>query len=123
MYLSRGIWKMEDGRQEMLKMAGVLSFETRMTHGRPQLSYKEILLKEDCIIGKRGYRVRGHEFHYSEKVNRAKNKNTLCSVFFVPGSNSDEGYRIKSTLASYIHIHFGSNPAIARTFVDFLRRF
>jgi cobyrinic acid a,c-diamide synthase len=29
-----------------------------------------------------------------------------------------EGYRHKKTLASYIHLHFGSNPGIAREFIN-----
>ena len=31
------------------------------------------------------------------------------------------GYKFKNTLASYVHIHFGSNPGAAVNFVDFIK--
>ncbi len=37
-------------------------------------------------------------------------------------SREDEGYSFKNTLASYIHLHFGSNPRIADNFINFIRR-
>ncbi len=33
----------------------------------------------------------------------------------------DEGYRIKNTLASYIHVHFGSNTRLADSFLNFIK--
>jgi cobyrinic acid a,c-diamide synthase len=32
-----------------------------------------------------------------------------------------EGFRIRNCLASYIHVHFGSNPDCARAFVNACR--
>ncbi|PKL51758.1 MAG: cobyrinate a,c-diamide synthase [Nitrospira bacterium HGW-Nitrospira-1] len=116
MYLSQGIYynppspltkgELKGGcspfsKREYYVMAGVFPFETQMKKGRAHLGYREIILKEDCILGKRGDRCRGHEFHYSEIKDR----------------NQDEGYTFKNTLASYIHIHFGSNLNIARNFM------
>ncbi|MBI4687305.1 MAG: cobyrinate a,c-diamide synthase [Nitrospirae bacterium] len=142
MYLSKGIWKTEDGKMKIEKMAGVFPFETMMKEKRAQLGYREVELKDDCVLGKKGAGLRGHEFHYSEiKVqsteHRAQNtdksphppfakggqggiKNSLVSVFCVLGSGLVEGYCVKNTLASYIHIHFGSNPAIAGNFIKFI---
>jgi cobyrinic acid a,c-diamide synthase len=34
-----------------------------------------------------------------------------------------EGYRYRNCLASYIHLHFGSNPSIADAFVESCRKF
>ena len=31
----------------------------------------------------------------------------------------DEGYKVKNTFGSYIHIHFGSSPAIAGNLVNY----
>jgi len=116
MYLSKGI---RDFNDRFFAMAGVFPFETRMTK-RPRLGYREILLNEDCIIGARGERCRGHEFHYSEIRGSA-----LGQVYSLCDSRGKalpaEGFRYKNTLASYVHIHFGSNPYIAEQFTAFVK--
>jgi cobyrinic acid a,c-diamide synthase len=107
MYLSIGIRDFDD---RFFAMAGVFPFETRMTR-KPRLGYREILLNEDCIIGARGERCRGHEFHYSEIREGAPGQvYSLCDSRgkVLPA----EGFRYKNTLASYVHIHFGSNRRI-----------
>jgi cobyrinic acid a,c-diamide synthase len=34
-----------------------------------------------------------------------------------------EGYRYRNCLASYVHLHFGSNPVMAETFVESCREY
>jgi cobyrinic acid a,c-diamide synthase len=34
------------------------------------------------------------------------------------GGERTEGYLIGRTLMSYVHLHFASNPTLARSFVD-----
>lgn len=50
MYLSKGIYNFEGN---FYIMAGVFPFETVMKKGRVNLGYREVLLKEDCILGKK----------------------------------------------------------------------
>ena len=132
MYLSKGIY---DFNGKFFEMAGVFPFETEMKKGRSHLGYREILLKENCILGKKGKRLRGHEFHYSEIRNSAEAQKRrsaegnieerLKHAYSVTnGSGKElqpEGYRIRNTLASYIHIHFGSNSEIAWNFLNHIR--
>ncbi|MBI5196235.1 MAG: cobyrinate a,c-diamide synthase [Nitrospirae bacterium] len=137
MYLSEGIYDF-DG--EFHKMAGVFSFETKMTKGRALLGYREVLLKEDCILGRRGDKLKGHEFHYSEikhqdvkvsKCQSVKNSDTLMlghsdtQIYSIRNNVGetlyDEGYKYKNTLASYVHVHFGSNYGSAGEFMNFIR--
>jgi cobyrinic acid a,c-diamide synthase len=100
-------------------MAGVFPFETRMTK-KPRLGYREIVLNEDCIIGTRGERYRGHEFHYSEI--RDSSPGLVYSLRDNRGKALPaEGFRYKNTLASYVHVHFGSNPHIAEQFATFVK--
>jgi cobyrinic acid a,c-diamide synthase len=117
MYLSRGISDF-DGR--FFAMAGVFSFETRMKKGRSKLGYREVSLKEDCIVGKKGAKLKGHEFHYSEIADAEGSP--VRGIYSVNnGSHEklpDEGYRYNKTLVSYIHLHFGSNSGIAREFIN-----
>lgn len=104
MYLSRGI---RDFDSTLFVMAGVFPFETRMMK-KPRLGYREVVLEEHCILGNRGEKYRGHEFHYSEIAGEAAG-----TVYTMHDSRnkilSPEGFKKDNVLASYVHIHFGSN--------------
>ncbi|NOZ70244.1 MAG: cobyrinate a,c-diamide synthase [Deferribacteres bacterium] len=122
MYLTQGIYE-PDGA--FYPMAGVFPFKTKMTRRRARLGYREAVLKEDCIPGRKGAVIRGHEFHYSTIINSADAPvSGLARSYSVRDGSGryihDEGYRIKNTLGSYIHIHFGSNPGIAENFIGFV---
>ncbi|MCK9420470.1 MAG: cobyrinate a,c-diamide synthase [Nitrospirae bacterium] len=116
MYLSQGI---RDFDNAFFAMAGVFPFETRMMK-KPRLGYREIVLNEDCILGSKGEKYRGHEFHYSEIVGDASG-----SVYAMSDSRNKvfptEGFRRNNTLASYVHIHFGSNQRRADQFAGFIK--
>lgn len=119
MYLTKGIY---DFKGRFFKMAGVLPFETAMKE-RPHLGYREVQLKGDCILGRKGDTLRGHEFHYSS-INSAEELEAF-GVYSLKNSSGEslysEGYKFKNVLASYVHIHFGSNPTIAGNFIKFVR--
>ncbi len=124
MYLSQGI---RDFDNTLFAMAGVFPFETRMMK-RPRLGYREIVLNEDCILGNKGEKYRGHEFHYSEILENSgqgsggRVQEKVYSVTNASGSSlPDEGFKYKSTLASYIHVHFGSNQRRAGHFAGFIK--
>ncbi len=100
-------------------MTGCMPFSVKMLTKLKALGYREITLEEDSIIGKKGLTARGHEFHYSEIVNQDE---SCKSVYNVTKRASDsllkEGYISKNTMGSYIHLHFGSNPDVAKGFVN-----
>lgn len=121
MYLSKGI---HDLNGRFFKMASILPFETVMKKGRSHLGYRKIELKEDCIIGNKEDLMRGHEFHYSEIKKTPKNLGIkyLYRLKDQYGKDlNDDGIRYSNTLASYIHLHFGSNSAIASNIVRFIK--
>ncbi|MEW6601147.1 MAG: cobyrinate a,c-diamide synthase [Nitrospirota bacterium] len=133
MYLTEGIYDFEDAFHPM---AGVFPFMTMMKKGRSSLGYREAVLREDSLLGKKGTVVRGHEFHYSEILNSAEERKRGCrgevpsplncaKIYSVKNGEAqyiyDEGYRVKHTLGSYIHVHFGSNLSIAESIIDFIK--
>lgn len=125
MYLSSGIHGF-DGR--MFRMTGVFPFETMMSK-RPRLGYREVELIDDCVIGEKGCVFRGHEFHYSEIIKengRRQGAMSYDKIYHVKDKTGEclgsEGFMYKKTLASYIHLHFGSNPAAARNVIGFISR-
>ena len=116
MYLSKGV---RDFDNRLFAMADLFPFETQMMK-KPRLGYREIVFKEDCILGSKNNRCRGHEFHYSEIKGDMRG-----DLYMVNDSRGkvlpSEGFRTKNTLASYIHVHFGSNRHIARQFAAFIK--
>ena len=118
MYLSKGIYDF-DGN--FYKMAQVFPFETVMKKGRVNLGYREVRLLRDSILGRQGTVLRGHEFHYSEIKTNEPLPETVYQINGRSRKKILEGYSIKNTLASYVHVHFGSNLNIAKNFVNFLR--
>jgi cobyrinic acid a,c-diamide synthase len=119
MYLTEGIYDLDN---VFHSMAGVFPFETRMTKGRAGLGYREAVLKVDSVLGQMDSSIRGHEFHYSEIVKSGQHTDSIYMV--KDGSDNyiyEEGYRVKHTLGSYIHIHFGSNQSIAKNFINYAK--
>jgi len=115
-YLSRGL---EGGGD----FVGTFPARARMLPKRKALGYRQVETCAGSVIGAAGTVARGHEFHYSEID--ALPEGTVGRLYLVSRQGrllSDEGYRYRNCLASYIHLHFGSNPAIAAGFVTACRR-
>ena len=112
MYLCAGLRDFDD---RFFEMTGVFPFQTEMVKGRAHLGYREVLLTKDCPLGAAGQTARGHEFHYS-RVSGGQDLGVRSAYRVKNGSGEDlglEGYCVNNVLGSYIHVHFGSNPAIA----------
>ncbi|HBD09277.1 MAG TPA: cobyrinate a,c-diamide synthase [Syntrophobacteraceae bacterium] len=111
---------------EQFPMAGVLPFGTRMLKRRKALGYTEVLIRKPCLLGEVGVRMRGHEFHYSEIVEQ-EDQETLIRSYELQARHGTasvlEGFQIGAVLASYVHIHFGSNLDAASHLVEACRRF
>ena len=116
MYLCRELTDM-DGR--IHPMTGCFSFSTRMLQRLRTLGYREITLKKNTILGQAGWKIRGHEFHYSELIPSAAAVPGVYAVTSRFGeSGIEEGFQVNNTLGSYIHLHFGSQPDAVATFVQ-----
>jgi cobyrinic acid a,c-diamide synthase len=121
MYLSREIRDL-DGR--LFPMAGVLPFTVQMLPRLKALGYREVTLTADGLLGPAGTRARGHEFHYSEIVGRPDGVPRLYRLTPRRGGEAvSEGYCENHVLASYVHLHFGSNPEVARHLVASCRAY
>jgi cobyrinic acid a,c-diamide synthase len=116
MYLGKAIE--HEGR--VSRMAGVFPWTTRLLPKRKALGYREAALTSSCPFLKKG-KIRGHEFHYSEMDGEAG----LEYAYALPGTEGamKEGFVHKNALASYIHLHFASNPSFAAGFVALSEKF
>lgn len=101
-------------------MCGVLPVRTRMGERLRALGYREVVTTRDTVLGPAGTRFRGHEFHYSELVGPPD----LPPAYRMTGRAGDapEGWSRGAVLGSYVHAHFGSNPALAANLVAACRR-
>jgi cobyrinic acid a,c-diamide synthase len=106
-------------------MAGCFPFKTKMSSSLRALGYREITLSRDTILGPAGRVIRGHEFHYSAM--EEKPSGDIETVYTATRRASDQklagGYQVNRTLGSYNHLHFGSCPDVADTFIDTCKRY
>ncbi|HLF86119.1 MAG TPA: cobyrinate a,c-diamide synthase [Nitrospiria bacterium] len=121
-YLSQGILSV-DGT--FYKMAGIIPKRARMEKKLAAIGYREVELLKDCILGRKGNKIRGHEFHYSRLEGNPHDYNGkkieyLYQVTDRRGSISVEGFGYKNLVASYIHLHFASNTETAASFIGSL---
>jgi len=114
MYLAEAI---EDLDGVTHRMVGLLPATVRMRPRRLTLGYTSVLLTGDAPIGGAGTTARGHEFHYSSLDPVPDSVSRVYQVSQRRGGERAEGYLIGRTLMSYVHLHFGSNPDLARSFV------
>lgn len=122
MYLTRAI---QDTEGHVYEMVGIFPAESRMLKKRKALGYVEVRLVQDCLLGKAGCAIRGHEYHYSELTSDLFHQG-IDGVYELSSRKENvirkEGYQYHNVLASYVHLHFGSNPKVAQSFVDHLRQ-
>jgi cobyrinic acid a,c-diamide synthase len=121
MYLSREIRDLEG---QTHPMTGVFPFTVRMLTRLKALGYREVTLAATGLLGPAGTTFRGHEFHYSEMVGEPVNVSRIYRITPRKGGETvAEGYASQNVLASYVHLHFGSNPGAARNLVASCRRY
>jgi cobyrinic acid a,c-diamide synthase len=113
-----GLIYLTEGLEAGADLVGIFPVRARMLAKRKALGYRQAELLADCFVGTRGDMLRGHEFHYSEIGPMPPEVERLYSVSRRGEFLGLEGYRIGNCLASYLHLHFGSHPGIATSFVQ-----
>jgi cobyrinic acid a,c-diamide synthase len=108
MYLTQSI---VDAEGRSWPMAGIFPTIARMQNRLAKLGYIEVEASEAVCWLAPGERARGHEFRYSVIDPMPT---TVDRVYREPA----KGYRVRSVLASYVHLHFGSCPSFGERFVD-----
>jgi cobyrinic acid a,c-diamide synthase len=112
-----GLIYLTDGVEDGGDFVGVFPTRVRMLPQRKALGYRQAELTGECPIGRAGDVARGHEFHYSEICGMPATVERRYRVSRRGDSLGEEGYRYRNCLASYLHLHFGSNPTLAPSFV------
>jgi cobyrinic acid a,c-diamide synthase len=103
-------------------LSGIFPAQARLLPRRKALGYREVTFSADTPLGPKGSTARGHEFHYSELDMPRSVEQNYCLSRKGGVDLGSEGFRYKNVLASYVHLHFGSNPQLAENFVRFCSR-
>ena len=121
MYLAQRIRTL-DGR--MHPMVGIIDADVVMAPKLVALGYVEVETQLPTLLGAAGLRFRGHQFRYSDVAPSSTASADAYSVRRRRGGTTfREGYHVANVLASYVHVHWASNPLAARGLVDTCARF
>jgi cobyrinic acid a,c-diamide synthase len=107
MYLTRSIRRNNEGKKKRQKMIGLIEADTFMS-GKLTLNYTEA----DCTSSffEDIYKIRGHEFHYSNIENISTDSKFAYTMRRGNGvDNKRDGFIVYNCLASYMHLHFANN--------------
>lgn len=117
MYLCENIRTLDGA---LWPMAALIPGVAVMSDHLQALGYAEVETNAESILGLARTRFRGHQFRYST-LEDAHAEDRIDRIYNVKprwgGAPFTEGYRIGNLLASYVHAHWASNPAIAEALV------
>ena len=106
-----------DGRS--FNMCEVLSGSSMMENKRQGLGYIIAEATYDNVICKRGDTFRAHEFHWSKLLDIPDDTIFAYKTRKSNGKQSGtDGICGKNVLASYTHVHFSSNPELAKNLLS-----
>ena len=114
MYLGKSLTDLEGNN---FNMAGLFQWSSKMLTKRRSLGYREVRAGLNSPFLKERETARGHEFHYSE-ISQFEGIERCYTSIGSDGRETKEGYCYKNSLASYVHLHFASNPGFVERFVE-----
>ena len=117
MYLTDSISNAE-GRK--YSMCGIIPAESHISGKRLKaLGYRTAETEAATFFGNAGIHLKGHEFHWSDVTFK-----TPCAPLFrcrgtrKNAAETTNGFIRGNTAASYIHIHFASNPSVLKNWLN-----
>jgi cobyrinic acid a,c-diamide synthase len=102
-------------RIEDSEMVGVFPTEIQLTDRPVDFGYCEITTTKKSIFGPAGMRLLGHQFHYSKCTPASPDP-----VYTIKQTTREysEGWVLPNGIASYVHVHFLSNPSVVRNVLE-----
>jgi len=100
------------------KMVGLIPARVTMQKRLSNFGYREVTGVHGNWLLSSNQTARGHEFHYSSIEYRLPAPSAYETTGTHQPSPQREGYMIGNVIAGYTHMHFGSNPNMAKQFVE-----
>ena len=95
---------------EVYPMTGIFPVKTRMKQRLSSLGYREAATLTDSWLAEADQVLYGHEFHYSEVVERDPG----IPHFYTLNSGKQEGCMTANTIGSYVHLHFSRSRSVVK---------
>ena len=111
MYAASGI---EDAEGRHHSMAGLWPVQVSLKDRTLSVGYRVVRACPPGFLA--GQELRAHEFHYSQ-LSEGNGHHQPAWLVLDQGGRP-EGYSAPGVTASYIHVHFGSRPGLAASFVE-----
>ncbi len=102
MYLTSELVDAEGSRHPM---TGIFPVTVQMKPRLSRLGYRQAALLGDTPLGEAGTELFGHEFHYSDIVERS----SAIEYLYASRDGKREGCRLGNAIGSYIHLHFSKS--------------
>jgi len=113
MYISQGIIDFEGSKHAMV---GLIPGWTAMQKKRARIGYAIAETLQNSILAPKGTKLRGHLFHWSKLLGLTER----AAYRILEPEEQLEGFILgpeSNVLGSYFHLHFGSEPSLAKRFV------
>jgi len=115
MYLSRTLRSFDE---KVWDMVGVIPGAAVMSRTQMTLGYRELTLTQSGLLGEKGRRIRGHEFHYSQ-LEIAEDIEYVGRMTDAKGRDrGGDGITVSNVVAFYTHVHFASHPEVAVSLIQ-----
>jgi cobyrinic acid a,c-diamide synthase len=111
MYAALGI---EDSEGRRHGMAGLWPVWVSLKRRRLSVGYRRVRACAPGFLA--GVQLPAHEFHHSQLADTTREEQPAWVVLDQDGRR--EGYSSAGVIASYIHVHLGSRPGLAASFVE-----
>lgn len=108
----------------LYEMCNIFKGTSKMVARLQRFGYCIAKSNFDTIITKKGDEIKGHEFHHSIFETDIKNAFDMKKQLYDKSYKLWQGgYISNNTLASYLHIHFSSNPKIVENFCENMQEY
>lgn len=112
MYLGRTL---TDRDGNAWPMVDLVPYDSHLGSERVTVGYRTVTAIRDSPLLPAGAASVGHEFHYSQLTDPVSDETAAYRV--AERENSPEGFAGGNLLASYVHLHFGTDPRVAARLV------
>ena len=93
-----------DGDGVPHRMAGLLPVQTSFASPRLSLGYREVALAGDGVLGRKGARFRGQEFHFASVAGQSPAEALFSSFDAELKPLGDAGLKAGSVMGSFVHL-------------------